>query len=63
MTNLIRDKLNDNEVSDEVLLKWKVWKWQLKNSISTIEGVEKILEIKHADEKRKQIEETIDKFP
>ncbi|MBF9017967.1 MULTISPECIES: lysine 2,3-aminomutase [unclassified Oceanispirochaeta] len=63
MTSLIKDKLNDIKVSDELLIKWKDWKWQLRNSITTIEGVEEILDIKFSDKKREEIEKTISKFP
>ena len=63
MTSLIKDKLNNIRVSDELLLKWQDWKWQLKNSITTIEGVEEILNVKFSDKKRQEISTTISKFP
>lgn len=63
MTSLIIDQLNDNKVSDELLVKWRDWKWQLRNSITTIEGVENVLDIKFSEKKRIEIERTIMKFP
>ncbi|MGQ8336571.1 lysine 2,3-aminomutase [Sunxiuqinia sp. A32] len=42
---------------------WKDWKWQLKNSIKTVESFEKLTGIKfHLDEKIR-LEQTLNKFP
>lgn len=59
---IIKDKMNNDE--DFILGdKWYDWKWQLKNSITTIDNVEKVLDIKFPQEKRIEIEKTIEKFP
>ncbi|MGM0509461.1 MAG: lysine 2,3-aminomutase [Fusobacteriota bacterium] len=42
---------------------WKDWKWQLKHSISTIAGFEKITGIEFSKKERKELEETVQKFP
>ena len=63
MTSLIKEKIHNEEVSDDLLTKWKDWRWQLKNSINTIDSVEEILGIKFSDKKRADIEKTIEKFP
>lgn len=55
--------MNKNDVNVEILEKWWSWKWQLKNSIYTVETVEKALGIRFSEEKRKEIDQTIAKFP
>lgn len=42
---------------------WNNWKWQLKNSIRDIETFEKLLQVKFSPEKRKKLEEIVEKFP
>ncbi len=49
--------------SDASLKNWKDWKWQNKHRITSLSEVEKLLDIKLSDEKRAQVEKTIDKFP
>ncbi len=43
--------------------RWRDWRWQIKNSIRSIEAFENLLGIKFDDEKRRQLEETIRRFP
>lgn len=66
MTNtnikLIKDKIENNS-SKELEIKWRDWKWQLKNSIYKIETVEKILDIKLDDEERENIRKITETFP
>ncbi|WP_242980516.1 lysine 2,3-aminomutase [Clostridium vincentii] len=50
-------------MSKKLLEKWTDWKWQVKNTIRKVDTVEKILGIKFSDEKKKEIETTIEKFP
>ena len=48
----------------EVLEKqWTDWKWQLKHSITSIDMFEKLLGIRFEPDERKELEETLDKFP
>jgi lysine 2,3-aminomutase len=61
--DLTKSKLNHDKVSGELVSKWTDWKWQLKNSISRVETVEKILDIKLSEEKRGDVQKTIEKFP
>lgn len=61
--NLTKNQINNNDVSDELLSKWRDWKWQLKNSIYKVDTVEEILGIKFSKEKRAEIDKTINKFP
>jgi lysine 2,3-aminomutase len=42
---------------------WTDWEWQLKHSIRNITTFEKLLGVKLSEEKKKEIENTIDKFP
>lgn len=61
--NLTKEKLNNQDVSDDLMKKWTDWKWQLKNSISKIETIETILGIKFPEEKKEEIKKTAEKFP
>ncbi len=45
------------------LSNWNDWKWQLKNSISTVEQFEKLTGIVFSDEEKEQLKKTTDKFP
>lgn len=56
----IAEKITDNEVT---LTNWRDWRWQLKNSIQTVETFEQLLGIKLDDKERKKIELTLKKFP
>jgi lysine 2,3-aminomutase len=50
----------DADVS-EVL--WKDWKWQVKNRIRSLRQLEDFLDLDLGEEKRKNIQQTIEKFP
>jgi lysine 2,3-aminomutase len=49
--------------SEEAITKWIDWKWQVKNSIRSLDTVEEILGIEFEPGHRKKLEETIQKFP
>lgn len=49
--------------SDVVKSKWKDWKWQLKHAVNDIDTFEKLLGIKFGAEERKELEDTLSKFP
>ena len=42
---------------------WKNWKWQLKHSITDIDRFEKLSGINFPQERKKELQETLDKFP
>ncbi|MFW6309909.1 MAG: lysine 2,3-aminomutase [Prolixibacteraceae bacterium] len=42
---------------------WKDWKWQLKNSIKTIDTFEHLTGIKFPEEEKKVLDETLGRFP
>ncbi len=48
---------------DTTLKNWKDWKWQLKHSVKSIEKFELVSGIKFPEEKRKTLEDTLEKFP
>jgi len=45
------------------LRNWKDWKWQLKHSIHDIATFEKLLNVEFSSKERKELEETVEKFP
>jgi lysine 2,3-aminomutase len=53
-------KNRDNYVT---VMEWKNYKWQLNNSIRTIDGFESFTGIMFSDKERKDLEKTIKKFP
>lgn len=61
--SITKDQINNEEISKLLLQKWTDWKWQVKNTIRKIDTVEKILGIKFSEEKKIEIEKTIEKFP
>lgn len=52
-------KIEENTVES----KWKDWKWQLKHSITTLDQVEKLLDIEFDPAFRVELETTLQKFP
>lgn len=61
--SITKDRINNEEISKKLLEKWTDWKWQVKNSIRSIETVEKILGVEFSEDKKKEIKETLGKFP
>ncbi|MGQ7871209.1 lysine 2,3-aminomutase [Sunxiuqinia sp. sy24] len=55
----IANKINETST----LSNWRDWKWQLKNSISTVEQFEKLTGIQFNNEEKEQLKQTTDKFP
>lgn len=49
--------------SDATISNWKDWKWQLKNTIRTIDQFTKLTGISFAEEEKETLRETLDKFP
>ena len=49
--------------SDSSHSKWKDWKWQVKHRITSLNDVNKLLELKLSKDKKDQIQKTIEKFP
>lgn len=63
MITITKHRMNHDVLKDDLLDKWKDWKWQLSHSIHKVDTVEKTLGIKFNQEKREKIQETIDQFP
>lgn len=61
--NITKDRLKNEDISKILLGKWTDWKWQVKNTIRKVETVEKILGVRFPQDKRIEIEKTIQKFP
>lgn len=61
--DITKSKINNSELTNTYEKLWRDWKWQLKNSITKVETVEKILEVTFSDEDKIKIQQTIDKFP
>lgn len=58
-----QEKIATQICDDASKLKWRNWKWQLKNAVKDIDTVEKLLGITFTDAKRKQLNITVKKFP
>ncbi|HJH31704.1 MAG TPA: lysine 2,3-aminomutase [Methanosarcinaceae archaeon] len=56
-------KIAEKISSDAVISNWKNWKWQIKHSIRDISAFESLLAIELNSDKRKELEETLAKFP
>ena len=61
--NLIKYKLDNNKFNDQLREQWRDWQWQLAQTITKAETVEKVLGVKFDQEERDKIQRTIDKFP
>jgi len=42
---------------------WTDWKWHIRNSIKSVNEIERVLGINFSEEKKKTLEQTINKFP
>lgn len=49
--------------TDSTISNWKDWKWQLQNSIKTLEKFELLTGIKFSEEKKEKLKTTLDRFP
>ncbi|MGP8331361.1 MAG: lysine 2,3-aminomutase [Methanosarcinaceae archaeon] len=56
-------KIAEKISSDAAISNWKNWKWQIKYSIRDISAFESLLAIEFNSAKRKELEETLAKFP
>jgi len=71
---MIVEEKNENLISCQSYIKtnrgvkvsaddWKEYKWQLNNSIKTIDAFEKLTGISFTEKEKKELEKTIQKFP
>lgn len=56
-------KIAEKISSDAVISNWENWKWQIKHSIRDISTFEELLGIKLDPDNKKELEETLAKFP
>ena len=49
--------------SDSSKSHWKDWKWQVKHRITSLNDVDRLLELKLSSKKKEHIQKTIEKFP
>jgi len=53
-----------NKIDNNIDYKtWTDWKWQLRNTIKTVQGMSEILGVKFSEEEEKMYQMVIDKFP
>ncbi|PLX68565.1 MAG: lysine 2,3-aminomutase [Denitrovibrio sp.] len=53
-----------NKIDNNIDYKtWTDWKWQLRNTIKTVQGMSEILGVKFSEEEEKMYHMVIDKFP
>lgn len=60
---ITKTKVNNEDLDEENLNVWKSWKWQIENTISSVEEIEDILRKKLELDKKSQISKTMEKFP
>lgn len=58
-----QQQIADRFDSDVDQRRWNDWKWQVRHCIKDVETFEKLLDVHFDDDKRKDIETTISKFP
>lgn len=63
--NIVENINKITQVNNENVpkIKWKDWKWQVKNTIKDIDTFEKLTNIKFNEEERNKLKDTIEKFP
>ncbi|MBN2166142.1 MAG: lysine 2,3-aminomutase [Marinilabiliaceae bacterium] len=61
--NNVQKEIANKIEKEPQLSKWKDWRWQIKNSIRTIDKFEFLTGIHFDDEERADLEKTFEKFP
>ncbi|MFP4528565.1 MAG: lysine 2,3-aminomutase [Candidatus Kapaibacterium sp.] len=61
--NRVQQKIAKKINPDADIIKWKDWKWQLKHSVTDLDTVERLLDIKINPDDRSRLDETLGKFP
>ncbi|MFA9377880.1 MAG: lysine 2,3-aminomutase [Lachnotalea sp.] len=60
---MIRQRMKNEVLEENLLDKWHDWKWQVSHTIKDVNTVERILNIKFPEDEKKELEKTIEKFP
>ncbi len=61
--NNVQQKIAKKIKADSNISNWKDWKWQLKNSIQSIDKFELLTGIKFPQEEKNKLKTTLDRFP
>ncbi len=61
--NDVQQEIAKKIKSDSNISNWKDWKWQLKNSIKSIEKFELLTGLKFTDDEKTKLKKTVDRFP
>ena len=61
--NIAQQAIATKIKADSNISNWKDWKWQLKNSIKTIEQFEVLSGISFPEDEKKELKKTLRKFP
>jgi len=61
--NNIQQEIAEKIKPNSNISNWKDWKWQLKNSIKSIDKFEKLTGIQFPDAEKKVLKKTLDRFP
>lgn len=62
-SEMIIKRMDSEKLEEELWNKWKDWKWQLRHAIKKLDIVEKVLNVRFSEEEKKEMKETIEKFP
>ncbi|SFR86973.1 lysine 2,3-aminomutase [Anaeromicropila populeti] len=60
---VIKSRMEEERFSDSMQTTWCDWRWQISHTVKEVSTVEKVLNIKFSKEEKRNIEETIQKFP
>lgn len=61
--NDVQQEIAKKIKSDSNISNWKDWRWQLKNSIKTIDKFELLTGIKFPEEEKQRLKTTLERFP
>ena len=61
--NNVQQEIAKKIKADSNISNWKDWKWQLKNSIKTIEKFELLTGIQFPEDEKTRLKKTLDRFP
>lgn len=61
--NNIQQEIAKKIKQDSNISNWKDWKWQIKNSIKTIDKFELLTGIKFPEQEKKRLKTTLERFP
>ena len=63
MVRMARSRMHDKSGEEDMMKRWRDWRWQVQHCIKDIDTVERIIGVRFEHKKREQIEKTIERFP